>query len=322
MRTLCLALAACVIGLSGEASLAQDRDGLVVRTESGPVRGVHNSAVEAFLGIPYATPRSAIGAGAPRSRLKAGRMSGKRRPSVAYCAAAKRSQTARDRRAEDCTRFIPMCGGRSVNVSRRRQSLPVYRVHPREEEFINGSSNQADMTDIVEKTGVLGVSFNYRLGPLGFFSHPDVAKDSGDFGLMDQQAALRWVHENITAFGVRSVTGHAIKAAGVRRRLFGLRASGRTWFGRPLCSGDDAERFVHQHSCGCSAKGRRRDRRRGRVQRAGRSRLPARRSGGQAHRRAPIPGVAGASDRRNRSPAGCASQSGSKNRIVQHAWRS
>ena len=57
------------------------------------------------------------------------------------------------------------------------------------------------MTEIVEKTGVVGVSFNYRLGPLGFLSHPDVAKDSGDFGLMDQQAALRWVHENITAFG-------------------------------------------------------------------------------------------------------------------------
>ncbi len=49
--------------------------------------------------------------------------------------------------------------------------------------FINGSSNQADMTEIVEKTGVVGVSFSYRLGPLGFFSHPDVAKDSGDFGL-------------------------------------------------------------------------------------------------------------------------------------------
>jgi carboxylesterase type B len=61
--------------------------------------------------------------------------------------------------------------------------------------FINGSSNQADMTEILEKTGVVGVSFNYRLGPLGFFAHPDVAKESGDFGFMDQQAALRWVHE-------------------------------------------------------------------------------------------------------------------------------
>ncbi len=57
------------------------------------------------------------------------------------------------------------------------------------------------MTEIVEKTGVVGVSFNYRLGALGFFSHPAITPDSGDFGLMDQQAALRWVHANIAGFG-------------------------------------------------------------------------------------------------------------------------
>src|ERR1700722_8702203 len=56
MRSLWLAATACVIGFSVEASLAQNRDRLVVQTEAGPLRGVHNGAGGAFLGIPYGAP--------------------------------------------------------------------------------------------------------------------------------------------------------------------------------------------------------------------------------------------------------------------------
>src|SRR5438309_397621 len=50
------------------------------------------------------------------------------------------------------------------------------------------------------------VTINYRLGALGFLAHPALAAESsqgssGNFGLMDQQAALRWVQRNIRAFG-------------------------------------------------------------------------------------------------------------------------
>ncbi len=50
------------------------------------------------------------------------------------------------------------------------------------------------------------VSFNYRVGPMGFFAHPSLAVEdpeglSGNYGTQDQAAALRWVHENIEAFG-------------------------------------------------------------------------------------------------------------------------
>src|SRR4051794_24564697 len=56
------------------------------------------------------------------------------------------------------------------------------------------------------RKGVVVVNLNYRLGIFGFFSHPELAKESGhhaagNYGLMDQTAALRWVHENIAAFG-------------------------------------------------------------------------------------------------------------------------
>lgn len=58
----------------------------------------------------------------------------------------------------------------------------------------------------LSKKGVLIVSMNYRLGIFGFFSHPELAKESGhdasgNYGLMDQLAALKWVKENIAMFG-------------------------------------------------------------------------------------------------------------------------
>lgn len=54
--------------------------------------------------------------------------------------------------------------------------------------------------------GVVVVSMNYRLGIFGFFSHPELTKESphhasGNYGLLDQTAALEWVHKNIAAFG-------------------------------------------------------------------------------------------------------------------------
>ena len=56
------------------------------------------------------------------------------------------------------------------------------------------------------KKGVIFVSVNYRVGPLGFLVHPDLSRESehhvsGNYGILDQIAALQWVHRNIAAFG-------------------------------------------------------------------------------------------------------------------------
>ncbi len=70
--------------------------------------------------------------------------------------------------------------------------------------FINGAAALPfyDGTDLA-KHGVVVVTLNYRLGQLGFFAHPALMKDqaSGNFGLLDQIAALKWVQANIAAFG-------------------------------------------------------------------------------------------------------------------------
>jgi para-nitrobenzyl esterase len=56
------------------------------------------------------------------------------------------------------------------------------------------------------KRGIVAVTVNYRLGIFGFFAHPDLSRESvhhssGNYGLLDQHAALAWVQQNITAFG-------------------------------------------------------------------------------------------------------------------------
>ncbi len=69
-----------------------------------------------------------------------------------------------------------------------------------------GSSEPRQDGGRLAAKGVVVVSMNYRLGVFGFFSHPGLTAESGrsasgNYGIMDQTAALRWVQRNITAFG-------------------------------------------------------------------------------------------------------------------------
>src|ERR1035438_9583776 len=79
--------------------------------------------------------------------------------------------------------------------------------------WIYGGGFQAGATSeprqngaVLAAKGVVVVSMDYRLGIFGFYSHPELTKESGhnssgNYGLLDQLEALRWVHQNIAAFG-------------------------------------------------------------------------------------------------------------------------
>ena len=65
--------------------------------------------------------------------------------------------------------------------------------------FVAGSSNVPG--ELFAARGVVFVSINYRLGPLGFFAHPALEGPVANFGLLDMVMALEWVRDNISAFG-------------------------------------------------------------------------------------------------------------------------
>ncbi|WP_445170759.1 carboxylesterase/lipase family protein [Mycolicibacterium sp. Dal123E01] len=69
--------------------------------------------------------------------------------------------------------------------------------------FLNGSADIYDARWMATQGDIVVVTVNYRLGTLGFLAHPALTPDGdiGNYGLADQQAALRWVRDNIAEFG-------------------------------------------------------------------------------------------------------------------------
>ena len=102
-----------------------------------------------------------------------------------------------------------------------------------------GGSGSAPLYDgsALARQGVVVVTLNYRLGKFGFFAHPQLASGEGaNFGLLDQRAALKWVKDNIAAFGgdPRRVTLFG-NSAGGESVLFHMAARGsRGLFSRAI----------------------------------------------------------------------------------------
>jgi len=171
----------------------------VVMTTLGPVRGVAQAGYLEFLGIPYAEP--------PVGDLRFA-------PPVAHApydgtVDATEKGPACVQRAfgfslgeEDCL-FV------NVNTPAPAPSAAPVMVWIHGGAFIFGEGVQTDGGTrgdlLAAETGVVVVSMNYRLGPFGFLAHPELSTEgaghSGDQGFLDQQLALRWVHDNIAAFG-------------------------------------------------------------------------------------------------------------------------
>ena len=203
--------------------------GPVARTADGLVLGTTADATNEFLGIPYAAPP--VGNLRWRPPHPAARWHGVR-PATTFAPHCPQSATAfgKASTSENCLYlnvFTPQHGGlwssgrgtSQHSPGRPGRRLPVM-VWIHGGALVTGESDDYNPAGLV-RHGVIVVTINYRLGALGFLAHPALADHpggpSGNYGLMDQQAALRWVQRNIRGFGgdPRNVTIFGESAGGL-----------------------------------------------------------------------------------------------------------
>jgi len=200
----CGLLAASLAGCDSSGGSTSETRGLLVETASGLVEGFEDDGVFSYRGIPYARPpvgdlrwKPPI---APESWTETlvATEKGNICPQVAFLGLPSPGFVP----SEDCLHL-------NIDTPMEGADLPVM-VWIHGGGFTVGEGVQADggtAGDLIARhAGAVVVSMNYRLGQLGFLAHSELTDESpddasGNYGLMDQTAALRWVQENIAAFG-------------------------------------------------------------------------------------------------------------------------
>ncbi|MDX1938698.1 MAG: carboxylesterase family protein [Flavihumibacter sp.] len=181
----------------------------IVQTANGMIRGAASGAVQIFKGIPFAAPPVGnLRWKAPQpvanwtgtkecTRFAASPFQPK---PVPFSCWTEEFIAPPEPLSEDCLYLNVWTNGTGS-----REQKPVF-VWIYGGGFVSGSAACAVYDgEEMAKQGVVFVSINYRVGPFGFMAHPELSKEqnnaSGNYGIQDQIAALKWIQQNIAAFG-------------------------------------------------------------------------------------------------------------------------
>ena len=171
---------------------------VVVRTQSGPVRGVIEGDIRAFRGIPFAAPP--VGNLRWRPPAPPEKWSGIRDASTFGNFCPQPDDNGNPIGSEDCL-FLNVYTSSHLEGDAEQPVMVFLQGGGN----IGGSTRGLFNSPAPVTHGVIMVTVEYRLGALGFFVHPVLAVEgdgsSGNYGLMDQIAALAWVQRNIKNFG-------------------------------------------------------------------------------------------------------------------------
>lgn len=215
----------------------------VVQTESGLVQGVANQdeTVMAFKGIPYAAPPVGdLRWQEPQPPLSWEGI----RDASEFCASCMQNRVyshlpngpwteefmVQNDISEDCLFLNIWTPARKAS-----DNLPVFVfIHGGGYTEGSGAIDTYDGEELAKK-GIIVITINYRLGALGFLAHPELTEESphhvsGNYGLMDQLAALKWIKANIAAFGGNpdqvTISGQSAGAGSVRSLIASPLAAG------------------------------------------------------------------------------------------------
>ncbi|MBR6275894.1 MAG: carboxylesterase family protein [Prevotella sp.] len=195
---------ACAAGFSSCNQQKGEPVALQVTTQYGVLEGIEDDGVKKFLGVPFAqAPVGELRWKAPQPVLAWEGV----REAKAFGDDPMQLNIFGDMafrgsgRSEDCL-YLNIW----TTAQTTADALPVL-IYFNGGGLMAGSGSEPryDGTSIA-KLGVIGVTANYREGVFGFFAHPDLTsssdyKGSGNYGFLDQVAAIKWVKENIAAFG-------------------------------------------------------------------------------------------------------------------------
>ena len=176
-----------------------------VRLVEGPIVGVQEGAVRVFRGIPYVAAPTGERRWRPPQPMAPWTAPREAREFGPICpqtdAIAKAYGAALQPTSEDCLTLNVWTTAASTTA---KQPVMVF-IHGGSLTHGTGREIIYDGTSFAQR-GVVLVTFNYRLGALGFLAHPALSAESprgvsGNYGLLDQVALLQWVQRNITQFG-------------------------------------------------------------------------------------------------------------------------
>ncbi len=191
------------------ASFAQTKTP-VVKTDAGLVSGIINNNISIFKGIPFAAPPiGELRWKAPQPvqpwndvrKCDTFSASPMQAAPVPFSMWSEEFLIRKEPISEDCLYLNVWTSSTSSN-----KKLPVL-IWIYGGGFVSGGTNVPIYDgEAMAKKGIVFVSVNYRVGIFGFFAHPELTKESGynasgNYGILDQIAALKWVQKNIAAFG-------------------------------------------------------------------------------------------------------------------------